>query len=179
MEDYAHVSTPVIIGCKLRKDDESPKENQTLCKSIIGSPLFMTTSGSNIMHVVGLVVRFQSIPNDAYVWGLKRILRYLKGTLDFTLSYSRSEDFTLTTYIDVDWARSIDDKKSTSKGAFFLGNFLVSWLGKKQTLISLSTTEVEYITNNNMLHTSSLDEVDIKGYQGKIWSSNLGHLQKP
>jgi hypothetical protein len=71
---------------------------------------------------------------------IKRISRYLKSTLDFVLWYSRSKDFTLTTYIDVDWERSTDDKKSTSEAALFLGNYLVSWLSEKQTSISLSTT---------------------------------------
>jgi hypothetical protein len=62
---------------------------------------------------------------------VKRIFKYLKGTLDFGLWYSRSKDFTLTTYTDADWEGSIYDKKSTSGGALFLGNYLVSWLSKK------------------------------------------------
>jgi hypothetical protein len=54
-------------------------------------------------------------------------------------------DFTLTTYKDVDWAVGMDDKKSTSGGAFFLGNNLVSRFSKKQSLISLSIADAEYI----------------------------------
>jgi hypothetical protein len=65
--------------------------------------------------------------------------------MDFGLWYSRSKDFNLTTYTNVYWEGSIDDKKSTSGGEFFIGNCLVSWLGKRQTSISLSTTKVEYI----------------------------------
>ncbi|MFA1200685.1 hypothetical protein ACDI59_27865 [Klebsiella pneumoniae] len=56
----------------------------------------------------------------------------MKGTLDFGLWYDRSNDFTLYAYIDVDWAGSMDDRKSTSRGGFFLGGRLVSWLSKKQ-----------------------------------------------
>jgi hypothetical protein len=62
--------------------------------------------------------------------------------LDFGLWYPKGEDFTLTTYTDVG---SVDDRKSTSGGAFFLGNCLVSWLRKKQSSISLSITEAKYI----------------------------------
>jgi hypothetical protein len=145
MEDCAPVSTPMITGCKLRKDDESPEENQTLYRSMIGNLLYVTTSRPDIMQAVGLVARFQSAPKETHVQAVKRIFRYLKGTLDFGLWYSRSKDFTLTTYTDADWEGSIDDKKSTSGGALFLGNCLVSWLRKKQTSISLSTTEAEYI----------------------------------
>ena len=51
----------------------------------------------------------------------------------------------MTTYIDVDWASCVDDRKSTSGDAFYLGKSLVAWLSKKQTSISLSTAEAEYI----------------------------------
>jgi hypothetical protein len=80
---------------------------------------------------------------------VKIIFKYLKGTLDFGLWYSRSEYFTLTTYTDADWVGSVDDRKSTSGGAFFLGNSLVSWLSKKQSSVSLSTIEAEYIATTS------------------------------
>jgi hypothetical protein len=75
---------------------------------------------------------------------VKRIFKYLKGTLDYSLWYSRGEDFTLT-YTNVDWVGSVDDIKNTSGGSLFLGNSLVSWLSKKQYSISLSTTKSDYI----------------------------------
>ena len=53
--------------------------------------------------------------------------------------------FITTAYIDADWAGYIDDRKSTSGGAFFLGECLVAWLSRKQSLVSLSTAEAEYI----------------------------------
>ena len=112
---------------------------------MIGSLLYETTTRPNIMQVVGLVARFQSAPKETHMKEVKRIFRYLKGTLDFGLWYPKEEDFTLTAYTDVDWVGSIDDRKSTSGGAFFLGKFLVSWISKKQPSISLSTTEDEYI----------------------------------
>jgi hypothetical protein len=65
--------------------------------------------------------------------------------LDYRLRYPKGEEFTLTAYTDVNWAGYIDDQNSTSGCAFFLGNCLVSWLSKKQSSISLSTAEAEYI----------------------------------
>eukprot|EP00253_Pinus_taeda_P036343 PITA_36343 len=76
---------------------------------------------------------------------LYRILRYLKSTPDFGLWYPKSTTLTVTAYIDVDWAGSIDDRESTSRNVFFMGDCLVSWLNKKQSSISLSTSEAEYI----------------------------------
>jgi hypothetical protein len=88
----------------LSKDDESLEENQTLYRSMIENLLYVTPSRPDIMQAIGLVARFQSAPKETHVQTIKRIFRYLKGTLEFGLWYSRSKDFTLTTYIDVDWA---------------------------------------------------------------------------
>ena len=76
---------------------------------------------------------------------MKRIMRYLKGTKEVGLYYKKIEKFKLRPYIDDDWARNIDDRKSTIGGAFFLGRRLVTWTSKKQSCTSQSTAEVEYV----------------------------------
>ena len=76
---------------------------------------------------------------------MKRIMRYLNGTKYFGLYYKKNERFELGAYTDVDWARNIDDRKSTSGGAFFLGKRLVTWTSKKQSCTSQSIVEVEYV----------------------------------
>jgi hypothetical protein len=58
---------------------------------------------------------------------------------------SKGNELTMVTYTDADWAGSIDDRRSTSGANFYLGDCLVSWLSKKQSSVSLSTTEAEYI----------------------------------
>jgi hypothetical protein len=145
MEDCALVNTPMVTCCKLRKYDEYLEENQTMYRSMIDNLLYVTASRLDIMQVVGLVAWFQDAPKHIHVQVVKRIFRYLKGTLEFVLWYSRGEYFTRTTYMGTDWVGSVDDRKSTSGGTLFLGNSLVSWLNKKQPAISLSTTEVVYI----------------------------------
>ena len=60
--------------------------------------------------------------------------------------YPKGNNLIIQAFTDADWAGSIDDHKSTSGAAFYLGGCLVSWLSKKQTSISLSTAEAEYIT---------------------------------
>jgi len=97
------------------------------------------------MQEVGMVGRFQFVPKQSHLLAVQRILRYLKGTSDFGLWYPKNSTLTITAYTDADWAGSIDDRKSTSGNAFFLGDCLVSWLSKKQSSISLSTAEAEYI----------------------------------
>ena len=97
------------------------------------------------MQVVGLVSRFQSSPKETHVTIVKIIFKYLKGTMEYGLWYPKSQDFTLKAFTDADWERSVDDRKSTSGSELFLVNCLVSWLSKKQSSISLSTAEAEYI----------------------------------
>ena len=67
---------------------------------------------------------------------IKRIMRYLKGTTKYGLWYKNRGNLDLKEIIDVDWARSVDDRKNTSGEAFFLGKRLVSWTRKKQNYIS-------------------------------------------
>ena len=76
---------------------------------------------------------------------LKRIIKYVKITVEFGVWYSKDTSDVLAGYSDADWAGNADDRKSTSEGCFYVGNNLVSWMSKKQNSISLSTAEVEYI----------------------------------
>ncbi|CAA7021628.1 unnamed protein product [Microthlaspi erraticum] len=76
---------------------------------------------------------------------VKKILRYVKGTVNLGIFYSKGSNRNLAGYCDADWAGCADDRKSTSGGCFFLGNNLIAWLSKKQNSVSLSTAEAEYI----------------------------------
>jgi hypothetical protein len=145
MEDSKPMGTPMVTGCKLSKDDDSPNVDQSSYRSMIGSLLYITTSRLDIMHVVGMVGRYQSAPKQSHLLAVKRILRYLKETMNYGLWYPKNQNFQLSDYSDVDWANFMDERKSTSGGAFFLGDSLVAWLSKNQGSISLSTTEAEYI----------------------------------
>ena len=112
MEESKHVSTHMVIGCKLSKDDESLEVDHTMYRSIIGSLLYVTTTRPDIMQTIGLVSRFQSSPKETHVAAVKRIFRYLKGTVDYGLWYPKSIDFTLKSFTDADWAGNIDHMKA-------------------------------------------------------------------
>jgi hypothetical protein len=84
-------------------------------------------------------------PRRVHLDDAKHVMRYLKGTLDFGLCYTRDHDFRLSGYTDSDWAGSVSDRKSTSGCCFSLGSAMISWQSRKQSSIALSTTEAEYI----------------------------------
>ena len=112
---------------------------------MIGSLLYLTGTRLDIMHAVGIVGRFQPNPKETHLQAVKRIFKYLQGTQNYGLWYPKDTNLTLHAYTDADWAGSVDDRKSTSGGAFFMGSRLVSWFSKKQSSIALSTAEIEYV----------------------------------
>jgi hypothetical protein len=131
MEDCKLVGTPMVIRCKLYKNDESKSVYQTKYKSMIGGLQYLTRTRLDIANAVGFVARFQADPKETNLAIVKRIFKYLKGTMEYGLWYDRSNNFTLQAYIDANWVGDTDDRKSTSGGSFFLGGRLVSWLSKK------------------------------------------------
>ncbi|XP_075645351.1 uncharacterized protein LOC142616363 [Castanea sativa] len=112
---------------------------------MIGSLLYLTASRPDISYSVGVCARYQSNLKESYMTAL-RIIKYVKTTADFGVWYSKDTNDALARYSDVDWAGNADDRKSTSRGCFYVGNNLVSWMSKKQNSISLSIVEAEYIT---------------------------------
>ena len=76
---------------------------------------------------------------------VKRIIKYVGGTCDYGLFYSKESNLSLAGFSDFDWAGNADDRKSTTGGCFYVGANLVAWMRKKQNSISLSTIEAEYI----------------------------------
>jgi len=149
MQDCKQVGTPMIIGCKLSKFDDFEDVEQTMYRSMIGSLLYATATRLDIMHVVFQVGRFQASPKASHLLAVKRIFRYLKGTAEYGLWYSTGNQLDLHAFTDVDWAGCVDDSKSTSGATFFLGGCLLSWSSKKQSALSISTAEAEYIAAAN------------------------------
>lgn len=75
----------------------------------------------------------------------KRVLRYLSGTMDFGIWYKRGGDGEMLIYTDSDFARDVDNRKSTSGYVFLIDNAVLAWSSKKQPIVTLSITEAEYV----------------------------------
>ena len=97
------------------------------------------------MFSVCMCARFQSAPKESHLLAVKRILRYLSGSIEIGLWYSRESSYELIAYSDADFAGCKLDRKSTSGTCQFLGVNLISWSSKKQNSVALSTAEAEYI----------------------------------
>lgn len=135
----------MVTGYKLSKINDSPDVNQSDYRSMIGILIYITTSRLNLMQAICMVSHFQYAPKQFHLIAMKRIFKYIQGTLDFGLWYPWNDIFSLMAFVDVDWAGCLDDWKSTSGAAFYLGDCLVAWQRKKQESILLSTSKVECI----------------------------------
>ena len=120
--------------------------DSTLFKSLIGCLRYLTCTRPDILFAVEVVSHFMDAPTSTHLKVAKRILRYLKGTIDLGLFYSYSDDFNLVGYCDSDYEGHVYDRKSTWGIVFFLGDCVISWSTKKQSIVTLSTCEAEYVT---------------------------------
>ncbi|CAM8968918.1 unnamed protein product [Rhodiola kirilowii] len=144
-EKASHKRTPAASHLKITKDDAGTNVDQTLYRSMIGF-LYLIASTPDIAYAVGVCARYQDNPKESHLLQIKRIIKYICGTNDYAIWYTKDTNPFLVGYCDADWAGNAEDRKSTSGDYFFIGNNLISWFSKKQNSISLSTTEAEYIT---------------------------------
>ncbi|KAG9454272.1 hypothetical protein H6P81_007176 [Aristolochia fimbriata] len=145
LEDAKAMRTPMSATDRICRDENGTLADPTLYRSMIGSFLYLTASRPDIYYSVGLCARFQSAPKESHVKSVKKIIRYVKNTINLGIWYAVNTSNALAGYSDADWAGDTDDRKSTSGGCFYLGTNLVSWYSKKQNSISLSIAEAKYI----------------------------------
>ncbi|XP_057985399.1 secreted RxLR effector protein 161-like [Hevea brasiliensis] len=145
MLDCNPVNMLMECGVKLSKFDSEEKVDSTLFKSLVGSLRYLTFSRPDILFSVGLVSHFMEAPVFSHMNVAKRILHYLKGTIDFGLFYSSSNKFKLVGFCDSNFARDVDDRKSTMGFVFFMGDCAITWSSKNQSIVTLSTCESEYV----------------------------------
>ncbi|GKF11872.1 hypothetical protein Tco_0049798 [Tanacetum coccineum] len=138
-------STLVDLEKPLVKDRDTDDVDVHLYRSMIGSLMYLTSSRPYIMFAVCACARFQVTPKTSHLLAARRSFRYLKGKPTLGLWYSRDSLFELVAYTDSDYAGATQDRKSTTGGCQFLGNKLISWQCKKQTMVATSTTKAEYV----------------------------------
>ena len=134
------------VNVKLVKDDGyskavDPAEYQSMVGSLIYAAI---ATRLDIAHAVGTLAKFNSSPNEAHLTAVKRVFRYLKGTVKLHLQYEAS-DKDMEGYSDADWAAYSYDRRSTSGNVFVMSNGAISWASQKQPTVALSTVEAEYI----------------------------------
>nr|GEU88247.1 retrovirus-related Pol polyprotein from transposon TNT 1-94 [Tanacetum cinerariifolium] len=144
MDSCDSVDTPNVDRLKLDEDPLGISVNQTRFWSMVSSLMYLTAGRPNLVFAVCMCARYQASPTKKYLKALKRVFRYLKGTINWGLWYLKDTAMALTAYADANHAGCQDTRRSTSGSAQFLGDKLVSGSSKKQKSTAISTTKVEY-----------------------------------
>ncbi len=148
MENCRPVKTHVAIGLKLSKtsgENTMSHEQKTQYQMAIGSLLYLSTGTlPDIAFAVSYLSQFSSNPSIEHWQAVKHLFRYLQGSKEKTLTYKRSKE-EIKCFTDADWASDVTDRKSFGGYISVLARGAISWSCKKQTLVSLSTVESEFI----------------------------------
>nr|GFA04683.1 ribonuclease H-like domain-containing protein [Tanacetum cinerariifolium] len=143
MVHYNPSWTPVDIESKLGPEGV-PVQDPTLYRSLAGGLQYLTFTRPNLSYAVKQVCLYMHNPREPHFVALKRILRYVRGTVDFSLQLYALATTSLVGYIDVDWAGCPSTRRSTLGYYVFLGDNLLYWSTKCQHTLSRFNAEVEY-----------------------------------
>lgn len=129
-------------------------------RELIGSLLYISTmSRPDITFAISYLSRFLDKPTKTLWTAAKRILRYIKETIDYSLVYEKNTNNEINIYTDADWGTDKVDRKSTSGVAVYYGKNLIAWMSRKQTTVALSTAEAEYLAAS----VAMTEGISIKG----------------
>jgi hypothetical protein len=145
MLECKSMNTPMEAELKLLVDTSPELIDATLYRQIIGLLMYLMNTRPDICFAVNTLSQFLVEPRHVHLVAAKHVMRYLKGTIDCGLSYDGDHDFTLSGYIDANWAGSVSDRKNTSGCCFSLGSVMISWQSRRQSSIALGTVEAKYI----------------------------------
>ncbi|XP_026432729.1 uncharacterized protein LOC113330081 [Papaver somniferum] len=138
------VCTPLAANLQVHRQGAEKFTDPTLYRSVVGDLQYLHITRADIAVVVNKACQFMHEPYLEYWELVKCILRYLKQTIDYGLFFKPALNYSLNSYSDVDWARNLDDRRSTSGYCIYFGGNLISWSARKQKTVSKSSTESEY-----------------------------------
>lgn len=146
--DCSPVSVPADPGIKFSKNCEDDEDSGLFpYREAIGSMMYlMVATRPDLAFIVSVLSQFTEKPSRDHWNGVKRVLRYIKGTMNFGIVYRLgSLDTELTGFCDSDWAGDIDTRRSTTGWIYLMNRGPVAWSSRKQTATATSATEVEFV----------------------------------
>ncbi|GJR33920.1 hypothetical protein Tco_1209604 [Tanacetum coccineum] len=130
---------------KLDEDKKGKAVDPSHYRGMIGTLLYLRSSRPDLQFAICMCARYQAWPTEKHLHAVKRIFRYIKGTINRGLWYPKDSSIALTAFADADHASCQDTRRSTSGSMQFLGDRLVSWSLKRQKSVAISSTKAEYI----------------------------------
>lgn len=162
MSECNPISSPIEAGVKLKKNERPTKEDEKLpYRELVGALTYLSvTTRPDIAYAISYLGQFNNCYDSTHWKAAKRVLRYLKGTIDVGINYNKSEG-PVKGFVDADWGGCVIDRRSYSGYIYKLGGGPISWDSRKQKTIALSTTEAEYmaLTECFVLKTKKGDQL--------------------
>ena len=182
MEKSKAVDTPLAVSEKLSATEGTSlgTDDSTRYRSLVGALQYLTLTRPDISYAVNKVCQYLHAPTTVHWSAVKRILRYIRGTLNMGLKIRKSNSMLVSAFSDADWAGCVDDRRSTGGFAVFLGDNLISWTARKQPTVSRSSTEAEYkalanATAEMVWIQKLLAELRVPHpSMARLWCDNLG-----
>ena len=180
MQDAKPVSSPMASSTSLIAYEGPSFPDHTLYRNTVGALQYLSFTRPDIAFAINKLSQFMHAPTLLHWQAVKRLLRYLKHTIQFGLQLFRSSCSDLQAYCDADWAGSRDDCCSTGSYCVFLGKNLISWGCKKQAIVARLSTEAEYkalantIAELKWLHSLFCELGVSISSPPTIWCDNIG-----
>ncbi|XP_062098605.1 secreted RxLR effector protein 161-like [Humulus lupulus] len=131
-------------NAKLCAHEGKDLQDGAMYRQLVGSLIYLTLTRPDISYAVGVASRYMQQPKNPHLEAVRRMLRYVKDTINYSLLYKKGDEIKIVGYCDADYAGDHDTRRSTTGYVFMLGSGVVSWCSKRQPTVSLSTTEAEY-----------------------------------
>lgn len=155
----------------ITRDEKGEEIDATMFRSLIGGLRYLVHTRPDIAYCVGIVSRYMERPTKLHLEAVKRIMRYVKGTIHFGLVYSEdSRNNVLNGYSDSDLAGLLDDRRSTSGMVFYLNESVVTWVSQKQHCVALSSCEAEFMAAT----AAACQAIWLRNVLGQITSEFVG-----
>src|SRR4051812_36730980 len=136
--------TPIEVNAKYFSSDGTPLPDPSLCRTIVGSLVYLTITRPDIAYAVHVVSQFVALPTTVHWAAVLHILQYLRGTLFQSLFFPSTSTLKLRAYSDADYSSDPIDRKSVTSFCIFLSDSFISLKSKKQSIVSHSSSEAEY-----------------------------------
>ncbi|KAE8706943.1 hypothetical protein F3Y22_tig00110387pilonHSYRG00340 [Hibiscus syriacus] len=144
LDESTPTPTLMVVAPKIKANVGQLFSDVHLYRSIVGGLQYICLTRPDIAYAVNKVSQYMNSMCDTHWRAMKRILRYLSGALKYGLFFSQTKKFSPIYYTDVDWAASVEDRRSTTGYCVYLGGNPVAWCSKKKSVVSISTSEAEY-----------------------------------
>ncbi|GJW90409.1 ribonuclease H-like domain, reverse transcriptase, RNA-dependent DNA polymerase [Tanacetum coccineum] len=136
---------PMDPGTRLTKNTEGTLVNSTEYRSLIGCLRYLLHTRPDLSYSVGLLSRFMQEPKEQHMKAVKQVLRYVKGTKDYGITYKHNGGNIIQGFSDSSYGVNTQEGKGTTGIIFYYGDSPISWSTQKQATVALSSCELEFI----------------------------------